>query len=61
MMRSKRLAGTAVLLAGLGLGLAACAGDGGYGDHSYLAYGAYPDDGYYDDAFYGGDFHDRHD
>ena len=51
MMRSKRLAGTAVLLIGLSLGVASCADDGGY-----AAYGAYP---YY--GFYGGDFDHRHD
>jgi hypothetical protein len=60
MTRSKRLAGPAVLLAGLCLGLAACA-DGGYGNDGYLAYGAYPDDGFYDDGFHGGDFDHRHD
>ena len=55
MMRSKRLAGTAVLLIGLGLGAASCADDGGY-----VAYGAYPYDGFYNDAFIGGDFDHRH-
>jgi hypothetical protein len=66
MVRSKRLAGIATLLIGLGLGLAACAG----GDAN-LAYGSYPyDDAYYNDGFCdddyndgflfsGGDFHDR--
>jgi hypothetical protein len=55
MTRSKRLAGV-VLLACLGLGLAACA-DGG------VAYDPYPYDGYYNDGFLidGGDFDDRHD
>jgi hypothetical protein len=55
MMRSKRLAGTAVLLIGLGLGAASCADDGGY-----VAYGAYPYDGFYNDVFIGGDFDHRH-
>jgi hypothetical protein len=53
----------AMLLIGLGLGLAACA-DGGYGDAGYLAYAPDPyEDGYYNDGliFFGGDFHDRHD
>ena len=56
MTRSKRLAEAAVLLASLGLGLAASA-EGG------VAYDPYPYDGYYDDGFlfFGGNFHDRHD
>ena len=52
MVRSKRLAGTAVLLIGLGLGAASCADDGGY-----VAYGAYPYYGFYGPSvgiFYGG-------
>jgi hypothetical protein len=66
MMRSKRSAGTAVLLIGLGFSLAACAGGGGD-----LAYAPYPyQDGYYYNngfLFLGGDFdhrrfdHDRFD
>jgi hypothetical protein len=56
MTRSKRLAGAAVLLACLGVGLAACANGG-------VAYDPYPYDGYYNDGFLfdGGDFDDRHD
>jgi hypothetical protein len=55
-MRATKLAGTAVLLIGLGLGLASCADAGGDG---YLANSAYPyDDGYYLDGawVYGGDW-----
>lgn len=53
-IRSRRLAGAAVLLAGLGLGLSGCAyGRAGYGPYAY-------DGGYYDDGYvFYGDFHDR--
>jgi len=54
MMRASRFAATAVLLSGLGLGLVACADEGGD-----LAYAPYPyDDGYYDDGYYDDGFYD---
>ena len=46
MSRATKLAATTALLIGLGLGLAACAGP----SDGYLADGAYPYDGAYDDG-----------